>query len=395
MLRSKLPLVGTTIFTTMSAMAAEYGAINLSQGYPDFSPPAALLDALSKALADGKNQYPPMIGIHELREQIQHKVLGMYRADVDLNTEITITSGATEALFVAIQASVQQGDEVIVLDPAYDAYDPAIQLAGGRAVHVSMTSAFAIDWQQVEDSITAKTSTLIINSPHNPSGSVLTSSDLVELSRLVERHNLTVISDEVYEHMVFDGQPHLSLLSHPELRARSFVISSFGKTYHATGWKVGYAIAPTAYTVEFRKIHQFVTFTTHTPSQYAIADYMQHHGEHHIELPSFYQEKRDLFLALMDKSQFKMTPTPGTYFQLADYSAISDLDDVNFAAHLTQVVGVAAIPISVFYNSPPNQKVVRFCFAKSDDTLKLAAEKLVAFSNSNTPGTSTSQVGGS
>lgn len=380
MLESKLPLVGTTIFTTMSAMAAEYGAINLSQGYPDFSPPAPLLEALSRAMHEGKNQYPPMIGIPELRLQIKNKVQEMYSANIDMDQEITITSGATEALFVAIQSSVHQGDEVIVIDPAYDAYDPAIQLAGGTPVHVSMNSSFEIDWQKIEDSITARTRTLILNSPHNPSGSVLKHTDLDELSRISEQYNLTLISDEVYEHMVFDGVKHLSLLGHPGLRARSFVISSFGKTYHATGWKVGYAIAPPAFTNEFRKIHQFVTFTTHTPSQYAIADYMTHHADHHRELPDFYQNKRDLFLALMAGSQFRMTPTPGTYFQLADYSAISDMDDQSFVTHLTQNVGVAAIPISVFYQSPPDRKIVRFCFAKDDDTLRLAAEKLVHFS---------------
>ncbi|MFT5101126.1 MAG: methionine aminotransferase [Planctomycetaceae bacterium] len=380
MLQSKLPLIGTTIFTTMSAMAAEYGAINLSQGYPDFSPPTALLEALSRAMNEGKNQYPPMIGIAELRLQIKNKVREMYSADIDLDQEITITSGATEALFVAIQAAVHQGDEVIVIDPAYDAYDPAIQLAGGTPIHISMDTAFEIDWQKIKDSITTRTSTLILNSPHNPSGSVLKHADLDQLSRIAEQYNLTLISDEVYEHMVFDGIKHLSLLVHPGLRARSFVISSFGKTYHATGWKVGYAIAPPAFTNEFRKIHQFVTFTTHTPSQYAIADYMTHHADHHRQLPDFYQSKRDLFLALMSGSQFEMTPTPGTYFQLADYSAISDMDDQSFAAHLTQNVGVAAIPISVFYESPPDQKIVRFCFAKDDDTLRLAAEKLVTFS---------------
>jgi len=380
MLQSKLPLVGTTIFTTMSEMAVEYGAINLSQGYPDFSPPKALLEALSRAMNEGKNQYPPMIGIPELRLQIQNKVREMYFADIDMDQEITITSGATEALFVAIQAAVHHGDEVIVIDPAYDAYDPAIQLAGGTPVHVSMDSTFEIDWQKIEDSITTRTSTLILNSPHNPSGSILKDKDLNELSRISEQYNLTLISDEVYEHMVFDGIKHLSLLGHPALSARSFVISSFGKTYHATGWKVGYAIAPPAFTNEFRKIHQFVTFTTHTPSQYAIADYMTHHADHHRQLPDFYQNKRDLFLALMSSSEFRMTPTPGTYFQLADYSTISDMDDQSFATHLTQKVGVAAIPISVFYQSPPNQKIVRFCFAKDDATLRLAAEKLINFS---------------
>jgi len=379
MLESKLPNIGTTIFSTMSAMAAEYGAINLSQGFPDFSPPTPLLAALTKALSEGKNQYPPMMGIPELRYQIAQKVLQMYAAKVDMDTEVTITSGATEALFVAIQAVVHQGDEVIIFDPAYDAYQPAIQLAGGTAIHVSLTPDFHIDWQRVIESITPRTRALIVNSPHNPTGSVFSESDLEELSRIAERHDLTLISDEVYEHMVFDGKPHLSLLSHETLRARSFVISSFGKTYHATGWKVGYAIAPPEFTHEFRKIHQFVTFTTHTPTQYALADYMASHPEHHRELPAFYQKKRDLFLELMAPSSFKMIPTPGTYFQLADYSDVSNMDDQSFVAYLTRVIGVAAIPISVFYDQPPEQCVVRFCFAKDDATLKLAAEKLLNF----------------
>ena len=361
-------------------MAAEYGAINLSQGFPDFSPPAELLTALAKALQDGKNQYPPMMGVAELRHQIQLKIAQLYGADVDMDREITVTSGATEALFVAIQAIVQRGDEVIIIDPAYDAYQPSIELAGGIAVHVSMTPDFSIDWQQVQDAITPRTRGIIVNSPHNPTGSVLTRQDLEALAQLTEQHDLVVISDEVYEHMVFDGVAHLSLLSHEVLRQRSFVVSSFGKTYHATGWKVGYAVAPPAFTVEFRKIHQYVTFTTHTPTQFALADYMQHHPEHHLQLPDFYQAKRNLFLELMAPSSFKFVPTPGTYFQLADFSGLSDLSDVELATHLTQTVGVAAIPISVFYQTPPEQKVLRFCFAKDDETLRQAAMKLTVFS---------------
>jgi methionine aminotransferase len=381
MLESKLPNVGTTIFTTMSAMAAEFGAINLSQGFPDFSPPAALLSALAKALNEGKNQYPPMMGVAELRHQIQRKVADLYCASINMDNEITVTSGATEALFVAIQTIVRSGDEVIVIDPAYDAYEPAIQLAGGIAVHVDMTSEFMLDWQRINDSITTRTRAIIVNSPHNPSGSVITTTDLENLEQLAEQHDLYVISDEVYEHMVFDNKPHLSVLGNDALRARAFVISSFGKTYHATGWKVGYAIAPPELTAEFRKIHQYVTFTTHTPTQFALAEFMASHPEHHLELPSFYQRKRDLFLELMASSKFRMLPTPGTYFQLADYSQISDLTDVELATHLTKKVGVAAIPISVFYRSAPRgQKVLRFCFAKDDDTLRQAATKLLSFS---------------
>lgn len=374
---SKLPGVGTTIFTIMSQLAQQTGAINLSQGYPDFNPPARLLDLLSHYIREGFNQYPPMTGVPKLREEIANKVQRLYGAAVDVDSEITVTSGATEALFVAVQAVVTRDEEVIVLDPAYDSYEPAVALAGGRTVHVPLLpGTFGLDIERIRQAITAKTRMIVLNSPHNPCGSTVSRQELDELAGLVRGRDIFILSDEVYEHMVFDGQPHLSLLGHEELRARSFVVSSFGKTYHATGWKVAYCIAPPALSAEFRKIHQYVTFTTHTPTQWALADYLAEDPGHYLGLPDFYQAKRDLFLSLMADSGFTMQPSPGTYFQLADYSALSDMPDTDFARHLTENHGVAAIPISVFYETPPEQRVVRFCFAKADDTLAQAADRL-------------------
>ena len=376
---SRLPNVGVTIFTVMSKMAEEYNAINLSQGFPDFSAPPRLLELLSKHASDGRNQYPPMTGVPYLREQIAQKVANIYRCDVDPDSEITVTSGATEALFVAIQTVISAGDEAIIFDPAYDSYEPAIIMAGGTTAHVPLSSPnFTIDWDLVQATINNRTKLLILNSPHNPCGSILTEADLESLARIVEAHDLYVISDEVYEHMVFDNAKHLSMLCNERLRRRSFVVSSFGKTYHATGWKIAYCIAPTELTNEFRKIHQYVTFTTHTPSQWAIADFMQECPEHYLELSNFYQRKRDWFLKEMSGSRFKMSPSQGSYFQLADYSEISDKEDVEFANWLTQEIGVAAIPISVFYQSPPEQKIVRFCIAKDEKTLTTAATKLAS-----------------
>jgi len=332
---SKLPAVGTTIFTTMSNMASEYNAINLSQGYPDFDPPKALLELVAKHLNSGHNQYPPTIGVASLREQIVNKVLNVYGARVDVDAEITITSGATEALFVAIQAVFHPGDEVIVFDPAYDSYEPAVTMAQGKTVHLALDENFAIDWNQVQSAITDKTAAIIINSPHNPAGTVLNQGDLDNLASLVRDSNIYVLSDEVYEHMVFDGQQHLSLLAHDELRTRAFVVSSFGKTYHATGWKVAYCIAPPTLTNEFRKVHQFVTYTTHTPTQWAIAEFMASCPEHYLNLPDFYQHKRDLFNDLLADSGFRLKPSAGTYFQLADYSGLSNMKDMEFATYLT------------------------------------------------------------
>ncbi len=374
---SKLPDVGTTIFTVMSQLAADSGAINLSQGYPDFEPPEALLDLFVKYLRGGCNQYPPMTGIPYLREQIAAKIARLYGADVHPDREITVTSGATEALFVAIQAVVGAGDEVIVFDPAYDSYEPATTLAGARTIHLPLSAPdFSIDHERLASAITGKTRLIIINSPHNPSGSVLCREDLDQLATITRDRDIFFLSDEVYEHMVFDGGTHHSLLGHEELRSKAFVVSSFGKTYHATGWKIAYCVAPETLSTEFRKVHQFVTFTTHTPSQWAIAEFLEHHAEHYLSLPAFYQAKRDLFNERMRESAFTLKPSAGTYFQLADYRALSDMDDRSFCNFLTREIGVAAIPVSAFYENPPDHRIVRFCFAKSDDTLVEAVEKL-------------------
>lgn len=376
-LESKLPGVGTTIFTVMSAMAQEHHAINLSQGFPDFPVPERLLALVNKYMQQGYNQYPPMTGVPYLREQIAAKAGSLYGAGVGAETEVTVTSGATEALFVAIQAVIRAGDEAIVFDPAYDAYEPAVSLASGVTRHLQLSPpGFHHDWQRLKDTISATTRLIILNSPHNPCGGILARNDLDTLADIVRETDIFLVSDEVYEHMVFDGRKHESLLTHPELRERTFVISSFGKTYHATGWKVAYCIAPPALTAEFRKIHQFVTFTTHTPTQWALAEFMETCPEHYLGLADFYQAKRDLFLEEMAGSAFRMKPTEGTYFQLAGYSAISELPDTEFVKYLTTAVGVAAIPISVFCEVPPETRIVRFCFAKDDATLSAAAHKL-------------------
>jgi len=376
---SKLPHVGTTIFTVMSQLAAECGAINLSQGFPDYDGPEALKDRVKHYLDAGFNQYPPMAGVAPLRAAVAAKVLEWYGAHVSPDTEITITPGATEAIYCAITAVVGAGDEVILFDPAYDCYEPAILLAGGRPVRLPlMPPAYRIDWQRVADSITPRTRMILVNSPHNPTGSVLEAEDLLALQALAEHHNLIVCADEVYEHLIFDGRRHESVLRYPALAARSFAVSSFGKTYHVTGWKTGYCVAPAVLTAELRRVHQFVTFVGITPIQFGLADFMRDHPEHLRELPAFYQRKRDLFVQALAGSRFRTTPSAGTYFQLADYSAISDLSDVAFAEWLTRHVGVAAIPVSVFYAQPPAAKYVRFCFCKNDDTLREAAARLAA-----------------
>ena len=376
---SKLPHVGTTIFTVMSQMAAEHGAINLSQGFPDYDGPAALKDAVKRHIDEGFNQYPPMAGVLPLREAVAAKVLDCYGAQVSPDIEVTITPGATEAIYCAVMAIVQPGDEVIMFDPAYDSYEPAVLLAQGTPVRLPLAPpAYRIDWQRVRDVITSRTRMILVNSPHNPTGTVMTAADMAELAALAERHNLIVVSDEVYEHLVFDGRRHESVLLYPELAARSFAVSSFGKTYHVTGWKTGYCVAPPVLTTELRRVHQFVTFVGITPIQLGLAEFMRAHPEHLRELPAFYQAKRDVFNAAMAGSRFRLTPSSGTYFQLADYSAISDLPDREFATWLTKEVGVAAIPVSVFYETPPAARYVRFCFCKNEDTLRAAAAKLAA-----------------
>ncbi len=381
MLASKLPNVGTTIFTRMSQLAAETGALNLSQGFPDFDGPQALREAVARHVLEGRNQYAPMTGLPVLRQQVAAKLARSYGVQRDADSEITITPGATEAIFCAVQALIHAGDEAIVLDPCYDSYEPSVELAGGRCVHVPLALPdFSVDWQRLADAITPRTRLIFLNSPHNPSGALLTRGDLDRLADLIRGRDIHIISDEVYEHLIYEGARHASVLAHEELYARAYVVSSFGKTYHVTGWKTGYVVAPPALTAELRKVHQFVTFVAVTPLQHALADFMASHAEHVEALPAFYQAKRDLFCDLLAGSRFRFTRTPGTYFQLADYSAIRpDLDDVAMAEWLTREHGVATIPVSVFYQqAPAGLRLVRFCFAKREETLRQAAERLCA-----------------
>ena len=376
---TKLPKVGTTIFTVMSQLAAEHGAVNLGQGFPDFAVPQRLVDELDAAMRAGHNQYPPMTGVPALRQAIADKALRCYGAAVDADTGITVTSGATEAIFNAIHAVVRPGEEVIVLDPAYDCYEPAIDLAGARAVHVALDPrTFAVDWQKVKDAISPRTRMLMINSPHNPSGAMLGEADLRTLAEILRGTDIFLVSDEVYEHIVFDGRRHESVLRHPELAARAFVISSFGKTYHCTGWKIGYAIAPPALSAEFRKVHQYNTFTSFSPAQYAFAAMIRDEPEHYEQLGAFYQAKRDRFHGQLLATKLKPLPVPGGYFQLVDYSGVSDLPDTEFVKWLTVEHGVTAIPLSPFYESPPpDQRLARLCFAKNDATMDAAVERLL------------------
>ena len=376
-IRTKLPKVGTTIFSVMSQLATQHKAINLGQGFPDFDGPQALRDALAAAMNSSKNQYAPMTGVPKLREQIALKTEKLYGRKVSADTEITVTSGATEALFAAIATVVHTGDEVIVLDPCYDSYEPAIELAGGHAVHIPLRLPdFSVDWQRVKDAVTPRTRMILINSPHNPSGAVLEAPDLETLAGIVRGTEIFVLSDEVYEHIIFDGLAHQSVLRHEELAARSFVISSFGKTYHCTGWKVGYCIAPPQLSAEFRKVHQYLTFCTFSPAQWAFADMLESDPQHYLDLPAFYQAKRDHFRQFLAPSKFKLLPVKGAYFQLVDYSALKVMDDLNFCEWLVREAGVAAIPVSAFYETPPDARLVRLCFAKSEATLAAAAERL-------------------
>ena len=376
-IESKLPKVGTTIFSVMSQLALEYQAVNLGQGFPDFEPPEALREALSHAMNDGRNQYAPMPGTPALREQIALKTERLYGRKVSAESDITVTSGATEAIFAAIAAVVRRGDEVIVFDPAYDCYEPAIELQGARAVHIPLSvPSFGIDWQHVRDALTPKTSMIVINSPHNPSGAVLSAHDLEILAGIVRDTNIVVLSDEVYEHIVFDGAEHQSVLRHAELAERSFVVSSFGKTFHCTGWKLGYAVAPAALSSEFRKVHQYLTFCSFHPAQVAVAEILARHPEHYLELPAFYQGKRDRFREMLKPSRLELLDVPGGYFQLVDYSAIRDEDDLPFSQWLLKDGGVAAIPLSPFCEKPPGTRLLRLCFAKSDTTMAAAAERL-------------------
>ena len=378
-MQTKLPKVGTTIFTVMSQLAAEHGAINLGQGFPDFAVPQRLVDELSKAMQAGANQYAPMTGIPALRRAIADKTERCYGWRPHVDAEVTVTSGASEAIFDAIHAVVRAGEEVVVLDPCYDCYEPAIDLAGARAVHVPLDPAtFAPDWERVRAAITPRTRMLMINSPHNPSGAMLTPADMAALESILAGTDVLLLSDEVYEHIVFDGAVHESVLRYPALRERAFVISSFGKTYHCTGWKVGYCIAPPALSAEFRKVHQYNTFCTFHPAQAAFAAMIDAEPEHYEQLGAFYQAKRDRFRAQLLGTRLKPLPVPGGYFQLVDYSGVSDLDDVAFCRWLTTEHGVAAIPLSPFYETPPaGQRLARLCFAKNEATLDAAIERLV------------------
>ena len=379
-IETKLPEVGTTIFTVMSQLAASHDAVNLGQGFPDFDGPQALRDALTAAMNSGKNQYAPATGWPALRQQIARKSESLYGCRVDADTDVTVTSGATEAIFAAIAAVVRRGDEVIMLDPCYDCYEPAVELNGGVAVHVGLNPEnFSVDWQRVRDAISPRTRLIIVNSPHNPSGAVFAPGDLDSLAAITRDTDILVLSDEVYEHIVFDGFEHQSVLRHEELAARSFVVSSFGKTYHCTGWKIGYCIAPRALSAELRKVHQYLTFCTFTPAQVALAEILEKQPEHYLQLPAFYQARREFFRELLANTRFRLLPVSGAYFQLVDYSAISDKDDFGFCEWLVANAGVAAIPVSAFYESPPpDMRLIRFCFAKSDDILRTAAQRMSA-----------------
>ncbi|MFH2059743.1 MAG: methionine aminotransferase [Pseudomonadota bacterium] len=377
-LKSKLPNIGTTIFTTMTNLANELGAINLSQGFPDFDGHDFLKERLAYHVNHGANQYAPMAGIPRLNQAISDKVNRHYNRQVDPQKEITVTLGATEALFDAIQCVVNAGDEVIVFDPAYDSYEPAIELASGQCLHLQLNSDdFSIPWQALEGAITDKTRLIILNSPQNPCGTVISSRDLDQLWQIVKDRDIFLLSDEVYEHIIFDNLQHESLLRHDNLAQRSFVVSSFGKTFHMTGWRVGYCIAPTHLSAEFRKVHQYVTFSIPNPLQNALADMLEKHPEHAIELPAFYQHKRDFFANALSTSLFDLRPCFGSYFQLVDYSKISDLGDLDFCYWLAQKAGVVAVPVSVFYQTPlSDQRLIRFCFCKGEALLAKAARRL-------------------
>ncbi|WP_284214825.1 pyridoxal phosphate-dependent aminotransferase [Comamonas jiangduensis] len=373
---SKLPNVGTTIFSVMSALANQHHAVNLGQGFPDFGCDPKLLDAVTAAMQAGHNQYPPMPGMPQLREAVAAKIAALHGTHYDPHTEITITAGATQAILTAILATVHAGDEVIVLDPCYDSYAPNIELAGGVIVRVPLTpGSFRPDFAKIAAAITPQTRLMIVNTPHNPSATIWTADEMRQLEALLAPTNVLLISDEVYEHMVFDGAQHESAARFPGLAARAFIVSSFGKTYHVTGWKVGTVAAPAALMSEFRKVHQFNVFTVNTPMQVGLAAYMQDPAPY-LELPAFYQRKRDLFAEGLQQTRLKLLPTTGTYFQCVDISEVTDLNEADFCQWMVQELGVAAIPLSAFYGDGFAQKVVRFCFAKQDATLLAALERL-------------------
>jgi methionine aminotransferase len=385
---SRLPKVGTTVFTIMSALAAKHQAINLGQGFPDFPCDRKLISEVHTAMLADHNQYPPMMGIAGLRQGVSQKISALYGHDYDPDTEITITAGGTQGIMTAILCCVSPGDEVVIIEPAYDSYRPSIDLAGGKTVAVSLTanrddqgivSSYTIPWDDLAKAINTKTRLVMINTPHNPTGMVWQASDLERLANLVRNTNALILSDEVYEHMVFDGHQHISIASHPELAARSFLISSFGKTYHVTGWKMGYVAAPAAMMAEFRKVHQFNVFTVNTPVQYGLAEYLKN-KDHYLGLPSFYQAKRDYFSQGLRQTHFKLLPAPATYFQCVNYTKLgipqAKLSEADFCSWLTTEIGVAAIPVSAFYAQPVESGVIRFCFAKKEKTLSSALERL-------------------
>jgi len=373
---SRLPLAGTSIFAVMSGLANEVGAINLSQGFPDFPISMELVDLVNKYMHKGFNQYAPMPGVLALREAIAQKALDTFGLSYDTVSEITITAGATEAIFCVITAMIHPGDEAIIIEPAYDSYAPAVQLSGGIVRYSSLqVPGYSINWPEVKSLINSRTRLIMINTPHNPTGSVLSASDMKELDLLTRDTNIAVMSDEVYEHLIFDGIRHESVCYYPELAARSFVIGSFGKTFHTTGWKTGFILAPSVLMAEVRKVHQFVVFASNTPVQYAVADYLKN-KENYLQLPAFYQQKRDLFAGLVANSRFRIIPSFGTYFQLLDYSAISDEKEMDFAVRITKEFGVASVPVSPFYHNRQDNHVLRFCFAKTEETLIKAAEIL-------------------
>lgn len=373
---SKLPKTGTTIFSVMSKLAQDYNAINLSQGFPDFPVSSELISLVHKYMTLGKNQYPPMAGIPELRERLSLKMEKAYGAQYDPESEITITAGGTQAIFTAIMATISEGDEVIIFTPAYDCYAPAVELAGGKPVYVQLKSTdYSIDWKQVKKVVSRHTKMILINSPHNPSGTIISEKDIQELIKITKDNDIMILSDEVYEHIVFDSEQHVSVAQYPELVNRSLIVYSFGKTFHVTGWKTGYIVGPENLMQEFRKVHQFNVFTANAPIQYAIAEYMLNE-QNYLYISEQYQYKRNTFLSAISASRFKTKPSKGTYFQLLDYSAISDEEDVDFAKRLTSEFKVASIPVSVFYHNPVQNHVLRFCFAKEEETLLRAGDIL-------------------
>lgn len=375
-IKSKLPKVGTTIFTVMSQLANEQNAINLSQGFPDFESSSELSELVNQAMKKGLNQYAPMAGLMSLREEIAKKTFNLYGTEYHPETEITVTAGATQAIYTAIAATVEEEDEVIIFTPAYDCYEPAIELNGGKAVFVQMHAPdYKVNWEQVKKLINQRTKMIIINTPHNPTGTVFNEEDMLALEKIVANTDIVLISDEVYEHIIFDGLNHQSAAKYPKLAERSFIVSSFGKTFHNTGWKIGYCLAPKNLMVEFRKAHQFIVFCVNHPVQHALAEYLKKE-EHYLQLNKFYQQKRDLFVNLIKDSRFEIIPSSGTYFQLLNYKKITQDADTDFAVELTKKYKIASIPISVFYNQKLDEKVLRFCIAKKESTLQQAAEIL-------------------